>query len=159
MTTHGQQVGESATTGASAADAPNPDFGEAVRLALATMPAAQDLGVVVEALEPGEATLVLPVRESHTQHTGHVQAGVLGALADFAAGAAVGTLLPAGWANVTLDFHVKIVAAASGPQLTARGSAVSARRTVSVARTEICDSEGRICATALATFRNIRVSS
>ena len=80
MTTHGQQVGESATTGASAADAPNPDFGEAVRLALATMPAAQDLGVVVEALEPGEATLVLPVRESHTQHTGHVQAGVLGAL-------------------------------------------------------------------------------
>lgn len=136
---------------------PNPDFEMTIRGLLEAMPAAAALGVGIDSLAPGTAVLTLPIRTEHTQHTGHVQAGIFGALADFAAGAAVATLLPVGWANVTLDYTVKIVAAAGGTNLRAEGSVVSAGKTVSVGRAEILDEDGRLCATALAAFRNVRV--
>ncbi|AFA74799.1 putative phenylacetic acid degradation protein [Gordonia polyisoprenivorans VH2] len=138
-------------------DSPDPAAAEAIRAVLDAMPAARALGFAIESLGTGAATLRLAVRPDHTQHTGHVQAGVLGALADYAAGAAVATLLPTGWANVTLDYTIKIVAPAPGPQLSAQGTAVSAGRTISVGRADIFDEDGNLCATALSTFRNVRL--
>jgi acyl-coenzyme A thioesterase PaaI-like protein len=56
-----------------------------------------------------------------TQHNGYLQGGIIGTLADFAAGSAAGTLLPPGWVNMTTDFTVKLIAPADGEQVLARG--------------------------------------
>ncbi|MFR9800891.1 PaaI family thioesterase [Pseudonocardia sp. RS010] len=141
-------------------DAPNPDFAEAVRRAVLTMPAAAHLGFTFGALTPGSAELVLAVRPEHTQHDGYVAGTVLGALADFAGGSAAGTMLPLGWASMTSDYTVKLLAPAKGDTILARGRVVKAGRATSVGATDVFALDGGVetlCATALVTMRNLEI--
>ncbi|MFL6137076.1 MAG: PaaI family thioesterase [Frankiaceae bacterium] len=122
------------------------------------MPAAQHLGFGFGRLVPGEAEIVQPHRGELTQQDGSVQGGVLGALADFAAGSAAATLLPPGWTSVTMDYTVKLLAPARGERVVARGRVVRAGRTVTVAAADVYavdGSEEQLCATALVTMRNV----
>lgn len=134
----------------------NPDYDAFVRGVVTTMPALRHLGVEIVELTPGHAEVRLPERAELTQHDGYVQGGLVGTFADVAAGCAAGTLLPAGWANMTADYTVKLVAAARGT-LTARGRVVSAGRSVSVAAADVLDADGTLCATALVTMRNVEL--
>lgn len=140
--------------------AANPDFEQAVRGAVLTMPAAKYLGFDFGAMAPGEAEVVQPYREELTTHGGFFQGGVIGALADFAGGSAAGTLLPPGWINMTIDYTVKILAPAKGEQLVVRGRVINAGQTITVAAADVFavngDSE-KLCATALVTMRNIKL--
>ncbi|MGH3294101.1 MAG: hypothetical protein ACRDP7_20065 [Trebonia sp.] len=68
--------------------------------------AARYLGFRVGRLAPGEADLIQPYRKELTQGDGYFQGAVLGSLADFAGGAAAGTLLPDGWINMTSLHHL-----------------------------------------------------
>jgi uncharacterized protein (TIGR00369 family) len=143
-------------------EAANPGFELAVRDALGSLPAARHLGFTLGRLAPGEAELILPVRPEHTQHDGFVQAGVIGSLADFAAGAAAGTLLPAGWSTMTIDYTVKLLAPAQGREIAVRGRVVKPGSVITVAAADVCALAGlpaaeTLCATALCTFRSIRV--
>ena len=143
-----------------AVTAPNPDFAELVRAAVLSMPAAKHLGFDFARVEPGQVEIVQPYREELTQHNGFVQGGVLGALADFAGGSAAGTLLPAGWVNMTIDYTVKILAPARGEKVVARGRVVKASQTITVAAADVFAVTGddeRLCATALVTMRNLKL--
>ncbi|WP_326836054.1 PaaI family thioesterase [Amycolatopsis rhabdoformis] len=137
---------------------PNPDFAQAVRAVVLSMPAAKHLGFTFGRIERGEVEIVQPFREELSQHNGFFQGGVLGSLADFAAGSAAGTLLPAGWVNMTVDYTVKLVAPAQGEKVLARGRVVKAGRTTTVAAADLfaCTGEQEtLCATALVSMRNI----
>jgi uncharacterized protein (TIGR00369 family) len=139
-------------------EAPNPDFERTVRDRILGMPVAGFFGFRFGALEPGLAELVQPYREELSHQQGFFQGGVIGALADFAAGAAAGSLLPAGWQNATADYTVKIVAPGAGEELVARGRVIKAGRTLTVAGTDVYaskDGQETLCATALVTFRNL----
>ncbi|GAA1854577.1 hypothetical protein GCM10009836_38320 [Pseudonocardia ailaonensis] len=141
-------------------DAPNPDYANAVTAAVLALPAAAHLGFTFGSLGPGSVGLDLEVRPEHTQHDGHVAGSVLGALADYAGGSAAGTLLPAGWTNLTTDYTVKIVAPARGERLVARGRVVHAGRSTTVAAVDVHVVSGAaevLCATALVTMRNLKV--
>ncbi len=135
--------------------APNPDYADAVTTAVLSMPAARHLGFRFHRLAPGEVEIVQPARPELTQHGGFVQGGVLGSLADFAGGCAAGTLLPAGWANMTVDYTVKIVAPATG-DVVARGRVVHHGRTTTVSAAEVFAGQ-MLCATALVTLRNLKL--
>jgi uncharacterized protein (TIGR00369 family) len=154
-------------------EATNPDFERDVKDAVLSMPAAMHLGFCFGRLTPGEAEIIQPYRKELTQHDGYFQGGVLGSLADFAAGSAAGTLLPPGWANMTIDYTVKIVAPAKGERIAARGRVVRPGSLITVAAADIysieapadgpTDSTGEsvketLCAVALVTLRNIKVS-
>jgi uncharacterized protein (TIGR00369 family) len=128
-----------------------------VRNLVLGLPVARLLGFSVGHLAPGTAEIVQPEREELTQADGFVQAGVLGTLADIAAGCAAGTLLPSGWVNLTVDYTVKIVAPAHG-EIIARGRVVQAGRSTSVAAADLYTGE-TLCVTALVTLRNIRRSA
>lgn len=137
----------------------NPDFAQVVTSALLSMPAARHLGFRVARLSPGEAELVQSRREELTQADGYLQGGVLGALADFAGGAAAGTLLPVGWLNMTVDYTVKIVAPAKGDQVIARGHVLKPGSVMTVAAADVYSASGTeetLCAVALVTLRNLR---
>ena len=60
--------------------------------------------------------------------------------------------------GMTLDHHVKFLAAAAGEKLVARGRTISAGRTVSVGAADVYavrDGQETLCATALVTVRNV----
>ncbi len=137
----------------------NPDFARFVTRTVLSMPAAQHLGFAFGAVTPGHAEIVQPYRLELTQHDGYLQGGVLGALADFAAGSAAGTLLPVGWANSTVDYTIKLLAPARG-EVVARGRVVRAGTATTVAAADIYTAAGDgeiLCATALVTMRNFQI--
>jgi len=141
-------------------EAANPEFAQAVRGVVLSMPAAKHLGFDFGRIEPGVVEIVQPYRQELTEHNGFFQGGVLGSLADFAAGSAAGTLLPVGWVNMTIDYTVKIVAPAKGEQVIARGRVVKPGRTTTVAAADVfavSGAEESLCATALVTMRNLKV--
>lgn len=138
-------------------EAPNPDFERTVKERILGMPVARFFGFRFDKVEPGFAELVQPYREELSHREGFFQGGVVGAIADFAAGAAAGSLLAEGWLNATVDYTVKIVAPGAGDALVARGSVIMPGRTLTVAATYVYASkDGRetLCATALVSFRN-----
>lgn len=138
----------------------NPDFADLVPAVVLSMPAARHLGFEFTRVDTGAVELVQPHRRELTQHDGYFQAGVLGALADFAAGSAAGTLLPPGWVNMTIDFTVKILAPAKGPTVLARGRVVKPGALITIAAADLFtgDEHETLCATALVTMRNIRIA-
>ena len=144
-------------------EAANPGFEQNVRNAVLTMPAARHLGFAFGRIAPGEAELIQPVTKELTQHDGFAQAGVLGSLADFAAGSAAGTLLPPGWSNMTIDYTVKFLAPANGEEIVARGRVVKPGNLITIAAADIYAVAGlakteTLCAVALVTLRNVRVA-
>lgn len=138
--------------------ASNPDYDAHVQAAVLSMPAARLLGFHYNYLKPGYCEIEQPTRKELTQHNGYLQGGIIGTLADFAAGSAAGTLLPPGWVNMTTDFTVKLIAPADGEQVLARGRVISATINTTVAAAElfaIKQGKETLCATALVTLRNI----
>ena len=133
---------------------PNPNYADALRSGMLAFPIARWLGLAFGPIAPGEAEVVLPYREELTVGGGIFQAGIVGTLADIAAGCAAGTLLPAGHVLVTCDYTVKLVAPAAGERLVARGSVVRPGHALTVSRAEVFAVRGtseRLCAVALAT--------
>lgn len=136
----------------------NPHFARDIEAAVMAMPVARTLGLQFLRIEAGQVELRMPSQEALSFRPGQLQATAIFALADFAAVAAAGTLLPPGWANATIDCTLKIVGPAVGTQLVARGRAIHAARVLTIAQAEVyaCrDGHETLCATLLATARNL----
>eukprot|EP01030_Chromulinospumella_sphaerica_P000373 gene373-372_t len=132
---------------------------EALKGMVLAMPMARTLGLRFVHAEPGRVEVEIPVSEAFSFRTGQLQATAVFAVADFAAVAAAGSVLPPGWTNATVDTTLKIVAPAQGECLRARGRVVDAGRLLTVCAADVwaVDAAGqeRLCATLLATARNI----
>lgn len=123
------------------------------------MPIVQLLGCRIESLEHGAASVLMPVRRELTFDGRAVQAGPIGALADYAAGLAAASALPEGWASSTIDVHFKVVAPALGEALLARGTLKQAGAGLSIGAADVFavkDGQEVLCATALLTMRNFK---
>jgi len=115
-------------------------------------------GFRVVALEPGKVELALSRRDDLLQFFGHFHGGVISALADHAAGAAVTSALPQGRIAVTLELKVNFLAPADGTELIARAKALQVTGSIGVATVEVFSKqEGaeRLCAFATATMRAV----
>lgn len=132
---------------------------EALQQHVLAMPVARTLGLRFLEVAPGAVALEIPVADAFTFRPGQLQATPVFAAADFAAVAAAGTLLPAGWSNATVDATLKLLGPARGRCLRARGRVVDAGRLLTVCAADVyaVDEAGgeRLCATLLATARNI----
>jgi uncharacterized protein (TIGR00369 family) len=136
---------------------PNPDFIEATKRFLMTMPISQSFGFEITDVAPGRFEITQPFRRELSFREGVFQAGPIGTLADMAAACASVTLLPQGWSASTVDYTLKLLAPAMGEKLVARGRVVRFGRTLSVAAAEVSalrDGVETLCATALTTVRN-----
>ncbi|MEC4718575.1 PaaI family thioesterase [Noviherbaspirillum sp. CPCC 100848] len=136
----------------------NPAYAEVLQKMVLAMPMARELGLQFRRIEAGEVDIFIPYREAWSFRPGQMQATAIFAAADFAAVAAAGTLLPEGWINASIDCTLKIVGPANGDALLARGRVVDAGRLLSVCAADVFalrDGKESLCATALATARNI----
>jgi uncharacterized protein (TIGR00369 family) len=139
---------------------PNPDFIEVTKRFLMAMPIAQHLGFDITDVAPGRFEITQPFRRELSFREGTFQAGPIGTLADMAAACAGATMLPEGWAVLTIDYTLKLLTPAVGEKLVARGRLLRSGRTLSVAAADVFsvqDGKETLCATALTTMRNFEL--
>jgi uncharacterized protein (TIGR00369 family) len=133
----------------------NPDFEVATRESFARQGLMAHLGIEMLEVLPGFVELQVPFSETLTQQHGHFHGGVMGAIADSAAGYAAFTLTPPDSAVVSVEYKINMTAAGDGERLIARGTVKRAGRTLIVTSADVfVDKAGTqsLCATILQTI-------
>lgn len=121
-------------------DLPKVEEGRRVDLKtiIETMPAARHLGInVIGFLESGVSRIELVVQAHHTFDGKSVQAGVLGALADYAGVSAAAATLGEGWMASTTGYEIHNLAPATGERLIAIGHALLVKASHAVSRVDV----------------------
>ena len=124
---------------------------EHVRDSFARQKAMSLIGASLAAIEAGASEIRLPWRADLTQQKGFVHGGIIGMIADSAAGYAAYSLMPASASLVTVEYKLNILAPARGA-LVARGKVIKAGRTLTVARAEVYAEDGTHVATMQQTL-------
>jgi len=112
-----------------------------VRESFARQKAMTLIGASLAAIDAGESEIRLPYRADLTQQKGFVHGGIIGMIADSAAGYAAYSLMPQSASLVTVEYKMNILAPARG-SLVARGKVIKAGRTLTVARAEVYAEDG-----------------
>ncbi len=100
-------------------------------------------------VEYGRTEIHLPHWDGVEQQHGFVHGGVVGMIADSAAGYAAMTTVPVSASVLTVEFKMNLVACADGDKLIARGQVVRAGRTLIVTKAEVFavkDGKESLCA-------------
>ncbi len=106
-------------------------------------------------VEAGEGTAVVEMAttEDMANHSGVVHGGMISTLADSAMGRSLRTLSPAVVRALSFDLKLNFINAAKvGEKLRAKGHVIHAGRRTAVAECRVEGSDGRLVATASATF-------
>ena len=99
------------------------------------------IGASLSAIEAGASEVSLPYRADLTQQKGYVHGGIIGMIADSAAGYAAYSLMPPSASLVTVEYKMNILAPARG-SLVAKGTVIKSGRTLTVARAEVYAEDG-----------------
>ncbi|MEA3192982.1 MAG: hypothetical protein QOD26_1315 [Betaproteobacteria bacterium] len=99
------------------------------------------IGASLASIEAGASEIRLPYRADLTQQKGFVHGGIIGMIADSAAGYAAYSLMPPSASLVTVEYKMNILAPARGG-LVARGTVIKSGRTLTVARAEVYAEDG-----------------
>lgn len=135
------------------------DFGRRVRESFARQRIMQTLGATLTGVAPGEVEITLPFRDDLTQQHGFLHAGVVGTIADSAAGYAALSLMPPETGVLTIEYKINLLAPASGDQIIARGQVTKPGRTITVATADVFalqQGQEKLIATLQATIMTLR---
>ena len=113
------------------------------------------LGVEVESVGPGTATLVLPVREELTRNDGIIHGGAVASVIDSAFAFAIIPLLAENERTVTVDLTIHYLRPLSGGASRTIARVVRAGRRVITVSAELFDENDKLAATALSTYLRI----
>lgn len=117
--------------------AQDPHFVERVRASFARQPAMVLIGATMPVVEAGYTEIHLPFKPQITQQHGYIHGGVVGMIADSAAGYAASTLTASDTGVLTVEYKLNLLAPADGQLLIAEGSVVRYGRTLIVTRAEV----------------------
>ena len=123
-----------------------------VRKAVGSVPFALLLGIELDDISSGVATLALNVRKELKQNHGVVHGGVVASLIDTATAFAIITLLEPREKVTTVDLTISYLRPVTGGRLRATAKVVRAGRRVFVVSAEVFDKAGKLTATALSTY-------
>ena len=127
----------------------NPDFATAVAASFARQNAMHLIRASMPVIEHGRTEIHVPHWDGVEQQHGFVHGGVVGMIADSAAGYAAMTVVPATASVLTVEYKMNLVAPADGEKLIARGSVLRPGRTLIVTRAEVfavTDTRETLCA-------------
>ncbi|HKV37146.1 MAG TPA: PaaI family thioesterase [Pyrinomonadaceae bacterium] len=110
------------------------------------------LGVEVESVGPGSATLLLPVREELMRNDGIIHGGAIASVIDSAFAFAIIPLLGDDERTVTIDMTIHYLRPLSGGVSKTVARVVRAGRRVITVSAELFDENGKLAATALSTY-------
>jgi len=123
-----------------------------IRKALATVPFAQLLGIELDDVATGTATLGLEVRKELTQNHGVVHGGVIASLIDTATAFAIISLLAPDERVTTVDLTISYLRPITEGRITAAAKVVRAGRRLFVVSAEVFGGDKKPAATALSTY-------
>ncbi len=129
--------------------AANPNFAADVRDSFARQHAMALIHATLPVVEQGLTEIHLPHWEGVEQQHGFVHGGVVGMIADSAAGYAAMTVVPANASVLTVEYKMNLMAPADGEKIIARGKVVRPGRTLIVTQAEVFavkDGKERQCA-------------
>jgi uncharacterized protein (TIGR00369 family) len=129
----------------------DPHFASRIRESFTRQKAMALIGASLGTVMPGAVEITLPFRDDLTQQKGYIHGGIIGMIADSAAGYAAYSLMPADCSLVTVEYKVNILSPATS-SLTARGEVVKPGRTLTVARAEVYAQDGKHVATMQQTL-------
>lgn len=127
----------------------NPDFAEFVAASFDKQNAMHLIRATLPVVEHGRTEIHLPHWDGIEQQHGFVHGGVVGMIADSAAGYAAMTLVSASASVLTVEYKMNLVAPAAGEKLIARGQVVRPGRTLIVTKAEVFavkDDKETLCA-------------
>lgn len=124
------------------AEPANPEFAEAVIASFNKQNAMHLIRASLPVVEPGRIEIHVPHWEGIEQQHGFVHGGVVGMIADSAAGYAAMTLVPVTASVLTVEYKMNLVAPADGDKLVARGEVLRPGRTLVVTRAEVFACQG-----------------
>lgn len=127
----------------------DPDFAARVRDSFYRQQAMALIGASMPVVEAGYTEIHLPHKPEVTQQHGFIHGGVVGMIADSAAGYAANTLTPADASVLTVEYKMNLLAPADGELLIAQGTVLKYGRTLTVTRGEVFavkDGKKTLCA-------------
>lgn len=127
----------------------NPDFAQAVLDSFNRQNAMHLIRASMPVIEHGLVEIHLPHWDGIEQQHGFVHGGVVGMVADSAAGYAAMTVVPADASVLSIEYKVNFVAPAMGEKLIARGQVIRPGKTIVVTKADIlavADGQEKLCA-------------
>lgn len=115
----------------------NSDFAARVRDGFARQGAMALIGAELAHLEPGAADIEVPFRPDLAQQHGYFHGGIVGMVADSAAGYAAFSLMPADSSVVSVEYKINFIAPAEGERLIARGRVLKPGRTLCICQVDV----------------------
>lgn len=110
----------------------DPDYDARCRDSFYRQPAMHLIGAELSRLEPGLCEVSLERTEKVTQQHGFVHGGIVGMIADSAAGYAAFSLFPANSTILTVEYKLNLMAPADADRLLARATVVRTGRTLTI---------------------------
>ena len=113
------------------------------------------IGAELVDVSPGACEIRLSYRPELAQQHGFFHAGIIGTLADNAAGYAAYSLMPAGASILSVEFKINLLAPGDGDLLRAKSHVLKAGKTLTVCRSEVyVEKSGveKLCAAAQVTL-------
>jgi uncharacterized protein (TIGR00369 family) len=120
--------------------------------AIEAVPFARLLGIELEDIASGSATLGLNIEKKHTQNQGVVHGGAIASLIDTATAFAIISLLGPKEEVTTVDLTVSYLRPVTNGRLRANAQVIRAGRRLYAVSAEVFDRERNLIATALSTY-------
>ncbi|WP_068809345.1 PaaI family thioesterase [Thauera phenolivorans] len=115
----------------------DPGYVARVRHSFGLQQAMALIGAELAVVEPGFTEIHLPLKPEITQQHGFIHGGVVGMIADSAAGYAANTLTAADTSVLTVEYKMNLIAPADGERLVARGEVIKPGRTLIITKAEV----------------------
>jgi uncharacterized protein (TIGR00369 family) len=115
----------------------NPAYERMVRESFEKQGLMRTLAARLVTVEPGYCVIEIPYAPGVSQQQGFFHAGVIGAIADNAAGYAAYALMPAGAEILTVEYKLNLIRPACPPLLRAEGRVLRAGKTLTVCRADV----------------------
>lgn len=123
-----------------------------IRQSLDTIPFAKLLGIEVDALATGVATLSFLIKEELKRNHGIVHGGAITSLVDSAMAFASLSLIESGQRTTTVDLTINFLRPLRSGKATATARVIKAGRRIIVLSAEVFDETGKLVATALSSY-------
>jgi len=125
---------------------------ERIARALETVPFGKLLGLKLESIKPGEATLSLEIRDDFMQNNGVVHGGVIASLIDSATAFSIIPLLGKDERITTVDLTINYLRPLGSGTIKATARVLREGGRVIVTSADVFDPVGNLASTALSTY-------
>jgi uncharacterized protein (TIGR00369 family) len=140
------------------------DYAERVKGSFDRQPFMKYIGAELFAVRPGYCEIHVGYKKELTQQHGYFHAGVIGTLADNAAGYAAYTLMSADSSVLTVEYKLNLMSPGEGEKLIARSEVLKYGKTLTICRSDIYViksgpngyREEKICAVAQVTLIELK---